>query len=141
MESGRRVRTANAAGAVPRAHVSLKPCSRKEFAVQWRNVQSLYAQQAKRTWRAGAACDRIGGMASADSHAVSEVDFSLLDVPRSVPVNDPEAYLRAAIAWHFGEDTGSPFWLRTAQTLNFNPLTDVKTFTDLRWFPNLVNEL
>jgi phenylacetate-coenzyme A ligase PaaK-like adenylate-forming protein len=68
-------------------------------------------------------------------------DFSLLDVPRSVRIEDPDAYLRAAMAWHFGEDTGSPFWLRTARTLNFDPLTDVKTFADLRLFPNLVNEL
>jgi phenylacetate-coenzyme A ligase PaaK-like adenylate-forming protein len=74
-------------------------------------------------------------------HVVSEVDFSLLDVPRSVPVDDPEAYLRTAIAWHFGADTGSPFWLRTAKTLNFDPLADVQAFTDLRLFPNLVNEL
>src|SRR6201997_1845211 len=72
---------------------------------------------------------------------MADIDFSLLDVPRSAPVADPEAYLHAAIAWHFGEDTGSAFWLRTAQTLNFNPLTDVRTFTDLRLFPNLVNEL
>ena len=72
---------------------------------------------------------------------MADIDFSLLDVPRSVPVDDPEAYLRAAIAWHFGADTGSPFWLRTAKTLDFNPLTDVQTFADLRLFPNLVNEL
>ncbi|OBA72154.1 phenazine antibiotic biosynthesis protein [Mycobacterium sp. 1554424.7] len=68
-------------------------------------------------------------------------DFSLLDVPRPVRIADPEAYLSAAMAWHFGEDTGSPFWLRTAPTLNFDPLTDVKSFADLRLFPNLVNEL
>ena len=68
-------------------------------------------------------------------------DFSLLDVPRSVPIEDPEAYLAAAMAWHFGEDTGSAFWLRTARTLDFDPLTDVKGFGDLRLFPNLVNEL
>jgi phenylacetate-coenzyme A ligase PaaK-like adenylate-forming protein len=72
---------------------------------------------------------------------MANIDFSLLDVPRSVPVEDPEAYLDAAIAWHFGEDTGSAFWLRTAQTLDFNPLIDIKTFADLRLFPNLVNEL
>ncbi|MGZ4576181.1 MAG: phenazine antibiotic biosynthesis protein [Mycobacterium sp.] len=72
---------------------------------------------------------------------MADIDFSLLDVPRSVPVADPEAYLRAAIAWHFGADTGSPFWLRTAQTLDFNPLTDVTTFAGLRLFRNLVNEL
>lgn len=72
---------------------------------------------------------------------MADIDFSLLDVPRSVPVSDPDAYLRAALAWHFGEDTGSPFWLRTAPTLDFNPLTEVNTFADLRLFPNLVNEL
>ncbi|MGO8939242.1 MAG: phenazine antibiotic biosynthesis protein [Mycobacterium sp.] len=72
---------------------------------------------------------------------MADIDFSLLDVPRSVPIDDPGAYLRAAMAWHFGEDTGSPFWLRTAQTLNFNPLTDINTFTDLRLFPNLLSEL
>jgi hypothetical protein len=75
----------------------------------------------------------IGGMA--------DIDFSLLDVPRSVPVGDAEAYLRSAIAWHFGEDTGCTFWLRAARTLNFNPLTDVNTFADLRLFPNVLNEL
>ena len=72
---------------------------------------------------------------------MANIDFSLLDVPRSVPVDDPEAYLRAAMAWHFGADTGSPFWLRIAETLDFDPVSDVKTFTDLRLFPNLVNEL
>lgn len=72
---------------------------------------------------------------------MAAVDFSLLDVPRAAPVVDPEAYLRAAIAWHFGDDTGSPFWLRAARTLNFDPLTDVNTFADLRRFPNLANEL
>jgi hypothetical protein len=75
----------------------------------------------------------IGGMA--------DIDFSLLDVPRSAPVGDAEAYLRRAIAWHFGEDTGCTFWLRAARTLDFNPLTDVNTFADLRLFPNLLNEL
>lgn len=77
-------------------------------------------------------------MASFDS---SFVDFSLLDVPRSAPIEDPEAYLRAAMAWHFGDDTGSAFWLRAATRLDFDPLTDIKTFEDLRLFPNLVNEL
>ncbi len=72
---------------------------------------------------------------------MADIDFSLLDVPRSVPIDEPEAYLRAAMAWHFGEDTGSPFWLRTAQTLDFNPLTDIQTFADLRLFPNLLSEL
>jgi phenylacetate-coenzyme A ligase PaaK-like adenylate-forming protein len=69
------------------------------------------------------------------------IDFSLLDVPRAVPIGDPAAYLRTAIAWHFGVQTGSPFWLRTAKELDFDPLTAITTFDDLRLFPNLVNEL
>jgi phenylacetate-coenzyme A ligase PaaK-like adenylate-forming protein len=72
---------------------------------------------------------------------VADIDFSLLDVPRDAPPADPEAYLRAAIAWHFGAETGSPFWLRAAQALDFDPLTYVRTFTDLRRFPNIVDEL
>ncbi len=66
---------------------------------------------------------------------------SLLHVPREQPVADPNAYLRAAIAWHFGEDTGSEFWLRTAGNLDFDPLTDITTFDDLGKFPNLLSEL
>ena len=72
---------------------------------------------------------------------MADIDYSLLDVPRDAPPPDPEAYLRAAIAWHFGAETGSPFWLRAATSLDFNPETDVHTFADLRRFPNLVDEL
>ena len=72
---------------------------------------------------------------------MADIDFSLLDVPRDGPPPDPEAYLRSAIAWHFGADTGSPFWLRAAQDLGFDPLSEVQTFADLRRFPNLVDEL
>ena len=72
---------------------------------------------------------------------MADIDFSLLDVPRKQPPEDSTAFLRAAIAWHFGADTGSQFWLRTAKSLNFNPLTDIDTFDDLRLFPNLVGEL
>jgi phenylacetate-coenzyme A ligase PaaK-like adenylate-forming protein len=71
---------------------------------------------------------------------VADPDFSLLDVPRdSMP--DPLGYLRAIISWHFGADTGSPFWLRAARTLDFDPVTEVNTFADLRRFPNLVDQL
>jgi phenylacetate-coenzyme A ligase PaaK-like adenylate-forming protein len=72
---------------------------------------------------------------------VADVDLSLLDLPRTAAPADSEAYLRAAIAWHFGADTGSPFWLRTAKDLDFDPLTDINTFADLHMFPNLVDEL
>jgi len=72
---------------------------------------------------------------------VFDVDLSLLDLPQGAPPDDPAAYLRAAIAWHFSAETGSPYWLRTASALEFDPLTDVRTFADLRLFPNRVNDL
>ena len=72
---------------------------------------------------------------------MSDIDFSLLDVPRETPVGDPDAYLRAAMAWHFGADTGSAYWLAKAKELDFDPLTDIKTFEDLRRFPNIAAEL
>ncbi len=79
------------------------------------------------------ACDTIS--------CVPDVDFSLLDVPRNVPVADARAFLRTAMAWHFGADTGSAFWLRAAHDLPFDPVADIHTFEDLRRFPNLVNTL
>lgn len=45
------------------------------------------------------------------------------------------------MAWHFGEDTGSPFWLHAATGLDFDPVADVRTYDDLGLFPNLVDQL
>ncbi|MCM6784751.1 phenazine antibiotic biosynthesis protein [Nocardia sp. CDC159] len=68
------------------------------------------------------------------------VDFSLLEVPLAGDI-DPDEYLRTAMHWHFGEDTGSPYWLERARTLGFDPRADVETFDDLTLFPNIVDEL
>jgi len=70
-----------------------------------------------------------------------DTDFSLIDLPRTEPIDDPPGYLRAAVRWHFSPETGSPYWLKRAEMLDFNPLTDVKTFEDLSLFPNIVDEL
>ena len=72
---------------------------------------------------------------------VAAPDFSILDVPREVPPADADAYLRAAIAWHFGPETGSPFWLRLRDGLGFDPLSAVTTYDDLALFPQVANEL
>jgi hypothetical protein len=72
---------------------------------------------------------------------VADADFSLIDLPRAQPVGDPQAYLQAAVQWHFSPETGSPYWLDRAKALDFNPLTDVKSFEDLALFPNIVDEL
>ena len=68
-------------------------------------------------------------------------DMSLIDLPRTEPVDDPQAYLRAALQWHFSPDTGSPYWLTRAKALEFDPLVDDQTFADLTRFPNIVDEL
>jgi hypothetical protein len=67
-------------------------------------------------------------------------EFAVLETPTSADP-DPDEFIQAAMQWHFGEDTGSPYWLRRARTLEFDPRSDVKTFEDLALFPNTVNEL
>lgn len=64
---------------------------------------------------------------------------SVLDLPLG-EVRDPDEYVRAAMEWHFNPDTGSPFWLRRAETLDFDPRSDVKSHDDLALFPNVANE-
>jgi phenylacetate-coenzyme A ligase PaaK-like adenylate-forming protein len=46
---------------------------------------------------------------------------------------DPHTY--EIVQWHFHESTGCPFWLEKKSTLNFDPLTEVNCFEDLRKFP------
>lgn len=70
------------------------------------------------------------------SRAATEV----LDLPIDVPP-EPDELIRAAMAWHFGPETGSPFWLERAKSLPFDPLTDVRTHDDLTLFPNMAAEL
>src|ERR1700733_12085148 len=82
-----------------------------------------------------------GSLASFRIDGVADIDFTILDVPRDRAPQDADAYPRTAMAGHFGENTGSPFWLDAAKSLDFDPLTDVTTFLDLRRFPNLVDEL
>lgn len=65
---------------------------------------------------------------------------SVLDQPlRSV--RDADEFVRAAMDWHFDPDTGSPFWLAKAASLDFDPRTDVRGHEDLTLFPNVVNDL
>jgi hypothetical protein len=46
----------------------------------------------------------------------------------------PDAWLRRMMAWHFGRETGAPYWLRRRETLKFDPVRDVKTMADLALF-------
>ncbi len=49
---------------------------------------------------------------------------SLIDLPRTEPIDDPQASLQLAVHWHFGPDTGSRYWLNLAKTLEFNSLAE-----------------
>ncbi|MEO7195372.1 MAG: phenazine antibiotic biosynthesis protein, partial [Pseudonocardiaceae bacterium] len=71
---------------------------------------------------------------------MSRVTQPVLDVPFNTRP-DPDEFIRAAMEWHFNPDTGSPYWLKRAKTLEFDPRTDVKGHEDLKLFPNIVNEL
>ncbi|UOE21949.1 phenazine antibiotic biosynthesis protein [Thermobifida halotolerans] len=65
---------------------------------------------------------------------------AILDLPFDARP-DPEEFIRAAMDWHFSPETGSPYWLERAKTLDFDPRTDVRTHEDLALFPNVASEL
>lgn len=64
----------------------------------------------------------------------------ILDCPANETPH-PDELIQAAMKWHFSEQTGSPFWLDRVKKLDFDPIRDVRTFEDLKLFPNIVNEL
>lgn len=44
------------------------------------------------------------------------------------------------VAWHFHESTGCPFWLEKKSELKFDPLTEIKSFDDLKKFDPFEDE-
>ncbi len=48
---------------------------------------------------------------------------------------DLDAHVREIVAWHFSEATGCRFWLDFRERLDFDPLTAIRGFEDLRRFP------
>lgn len=45
-----------------------------------------------------------------------------------------DAWTREVVEWHFNPDTGTPFWLEYAKTLDFDPRQAVQTYDDLDKF-------
>jgi hypothetical protein len=45
-----------------------------------------------------------------------------------------DAHVRETVEWHFNPETGTPFWLERARTLDFDPRKDIRTFADLTKF-------
>ncbi|MFE3485313.1 phenazine biosynthesis protein [Streptomyces griseus] len=58
-------------------------------------------------------------------------------------IDDPEfdSHVVKLMAWHFGAETGSPFWLGKLAGLGFDPVTDVRGLADLTRFPDVSAEL
>ncbi len=51
-----------------------------------------------------------------------------------------DAQVREIVAWHFDPEKGTPFWLEKARSFSFNPLTDVKSYDDLKLFGHFEDE-
>jgi hypothetical protein len=71
---------------------------------------------------------------------MSSPTYSVLDLPYGQSP-DPDELVQAAMAWHFGPETGTEFWLERAKTLDFDPRADIKAHADLAMFPNVTDEL
>lgn len=46
-----------------------------------------------------------------------------------------DAHVREIVRWHFSPETGCQYWLNKAKQLNFDPLTQIQGFEDLKKFP------
>jgi phenylacetate-coenzyme A ligase PaaK-like adenylate-forming protein len=51
-----------------------------------------------------------------------------------------DAHTYEIVQWHFHESTGCPFWLQKRNELPFDPLTEVKSYADLKKFPPFEDE-
>src|SRR5215475_6635321 len=45
-----------------------------------------------------------------------------------------DAHVREIVEWHFNPETGAPFWLERAKSLDFDPRKDIRTYDDLDRF-------
>ena len=64
--------------------------------------------------------------------SVSNVDLEPLIRQAKDRLNE---HMLEVVHWHFSEETGCPFWLEKKSELGFDPLTEVKSFEDLKKFP------
>ena len=51
-----------------------------------------------------------------------------------------DAWVREVIQWHFDPETGTPFWLNYATTLDWNPRREIGGYDDLARFGNFQDE-
>ncbi|MFI1026997.1 phenazine biosynthesis protein [Streptomyces sp. NPDC020951] len=63
-----------------------------------------------------------------------------VDHPFTTGLTSEAEFIPAAMRWHFSPATGSPYWVKRAAELDFDPLTDVRTWADLARFPDVSEE-
>jgi hypothetical protein len=51
-----------------------------------------------------------------------------------------DSWTREMMEWHFNPETGCPFWIERAKTLDFDPRRDVESYADLDRFGNFQDE-
>jgi len=51
-----------------------------------------------------------------------------------------DAHTREIVRWHFSDETGCPFWLEYKKKLDFDPLTDIESYEDLKKFEPFQDE-
>ena len=54
--------------------------------------------------------------------------------------DDLDQHVRETVRWHFSEATGCRFWLDFRERLDFDPLTTIRGFDDLKRFPAFEDE-
>lgn len=54
---------------------------------------------------------------------------------------DLDTHFCEMVRWHFSEDTGTPYWLDWAKTVDWDPKNDVTSLADLVRFPHFDGEL
>ncbi|MCE9545570.1 MAG: hypothetical protein K8T25_08640 [Planctomycetia bacterium] len=69
-------------------------------------------------------------------------DLSAIDIEAAArrARDELDAHTYETVQWHFHPDTGCPFWLEMAERLPFDPLCEVRTFDDLKKFPDFEDE-
>ncbi|WP_175041243.1 phenazine biosynthesis protein [Nocardia terpenica] len=63
------------------------------------------------------------------------------DAPVELAARVESDWVRELMEWHFNPDTGSPFWLAKAASLDFDPRGDVQCVADLVRFPDVSSDL
>lgn len=67
--------------------------------------------------------------------------IEIYGVTESKKISSLDEVVRAAMCWHFSEETGSEFWLSKKKDLGFDPILDIKRFEDLKLFKDYSEDM